>query len=1311
MKALALSLGLSSPIVATQLDAQESIRSLLYCDHGDLDFWSLLQEDEYEVVSGDTLSGIAARNDIPYNDFLLVFQYLYPTKDINSLRIWESFQIPKSDPQSLAQIDQHRSQIQREQSYDTALSLWNENELEILSNQFGYELFPDLPIGIWLEAFHSNLLNEFSSAPRAYWPRVVDQSYQTEVICANLSRSADRYAFWNVSDLTSDVYDWLYTQNVDAWMFTEHYTEVWYTQLLNGREMFRPRMAKWVNPILNSERENYSQYLMDMQRHFRENWVPWSKIPAFFLYTGVSDTINNHRWGSNPNSHVFAYVWEWVKEPFRASEFLPIVNGQTTAFRENISIVDYLVYLTQDISSFNFTRSESYGRRIKSNLEDYAEFIELYINGERIDMVSEFQNPSLEIMSDDMIQFWGSIVFDWLHINNSPDLDLKENMNMRLIPLWSVLAVDWLFPTEVLEPSQEILNYGYEGPYGDIVRKIQIEDVFYLREWDDIQQVIRNLLSEDIFSTSDYDQLDSEQKREIELEYSLQSLAYQMYWYQTNGWSSWNPQATNINAPIYLFDSSNIREVYREYIVRKKWDFFDSLKTQCETGELTTLPFFEMVFFPGDTTASVLYQLNLHMQTHNPELARQLRDLDRIWKDKLLRGVFGEEIASGNIPSWGTELISFSSVVLELEFFSLSWDENFILQWEDGSVSLDSILIDELTTNSTMRYMLSYILANESYIDECVDCNDFYRQFLWPFLDSKRRLAKDTLHSLDTLWFIERGNELLATIDSQAGNINIPRIPGIQSYGDFQLRFANLYGIDYMQSWPGNNLEAIIQAVLDPFGKYNDFIMAELDVNADIVQADIDALLEIQSLLQNETDLSLWKKIAEQLAFILRLNDGTHSNIIGKIVSLELMHAKLQDHFNNASLQVELSGGSLETIDADLIQRFRDTVMLMNNKWETTELRILAHNYILRIFEALDQKHPQSRTMDFPISQRSWGILDKVQFNRGIFINNIVIFQSILAEYPDSQEKEILQAHLQILSDREGSSNGDIYSLAKDSDLNAFLLSSWYDISILPTQEEFEGLNDDWRKEIFWYVNNADSVALRIEQTPTEIISYLPVPIATYLLFLHLLCRNIQTYLDAPTNRALWKKKRRSNYAPSFYKHFLPWNFTIEREDSYTNIKRQKEKQLRKESQIIRNTNIKARREKILETRKENVFLKKINKIIKKTPDTGVDEYVKKKMEGTIPFVITNEWRNEHLGLYRDGYYKITPENGIETWKWFTQAWDYVLSNDPWHPISLDYEDGEYEFISEITKIIRDWVLSKYREDEMSEKTFKMAAE
>jgi len=49
-------------------------------------------------------------------------------------------------------------------------------------------------------------------------------------------------------------------------------------------------------------------------------------------------------------------------------------------------------------------------------------------------------------------------VFDGFHVNTSEDEDIKENMNMRLMPFWAVLSLEVFYPTEILETPEYILN-------------------------------------------------------------------------------------------------------------------------------------------------------------------------------------------------------------------------------------------------------------------------------------------------------------------------------------------------------------------------------------------------------------------------------------------------------------------------------------------------------------------------------------------------------------------------------------------------------------------------------------------------------------------------------------------------------------------------------------------------------------------------------------------------------------------------------------------------------------------------------------
>jgi len=73
------------------------------------------------------------------------------------------------------------------------------------------------------------------------------------------------------------------------------------------------------------------------------------------------------------------------------------------------------------------------------------------------------------------------------------------------------------------------------------------------------------------------------------------------------------------------------------------------------------------------------------------------------------------------------------------------------------------------------------------------------------------------------------------------------------------------------------------------------------------VEADLKVLQEIQELLNTEDSSSHGRKIFEKIKELLRLDDGTHSNIIGKILSLEMMNYKIQEHFENIATQISLS--------------------------------------------------------------------------------------------------------------------------------------------------------------------------------------------------------------------------------------------------------------------------------------------------------------------------------------------------------------------------------------------------------------------
>jgi len=1254
LKVWAISLWLSFQADNAVAQTQQSLNTIMYCDIGPIDFSKLTVP--YTVVWWDTLSWISNKIGVPYADIILVWQYLYPERNINQLKLWETFLVPSSNEQDLATIALHREKIQKERDYAEIIELWDNWEHDKILERFWFQLFPSLPVWIWLQAFNDAMLLEYQDSPRALWPRIVDIELQKLVICANLSRWSDRYAIWLDKNLPIEVLEWLLTEWMDAWKFTQWYTKVWYTQLFDARWMFVNRLSKWSIPIKSESREAYWEYLIEMQKYLQENGVAGSKIPAFFLYTNAIPDINSFQNGANPNSHVFSYVWESVNDPFQAQEFKPFLWGRKIdTFQEWVSVLDYLTYVSQDLWGMWNSLTPNSFKVIQNNLKNYTQFIELYINWEKIDIAWEFENPTIWINSTDMIQFWGSIVFDGFHVNTSEDEDIKENMNMRLMPFWAVLSLEVFYPTEILETPEYILNLWYSGKYWEILKKIVPEETFYLGENDKVTDVFYSLISEKLYWDKDYNRLSEEEKYWVQSEYKLQSLAYQMYWYQTNGWAEWNPGSTKINAPMYLFKSDNIPEVYREYISQKKIDYYNSLQVFCESWELQKLPFFQVQFFPGDTTASLLYQLQYQLSYTNPELARKLWDFDRIQKNALLKNIFSDEIASWNIPAWEAILLSVDKQIVSLEILSMNiYDEGFVLLDKNWELSLDTQLIEQTSTNPTMQYLLSYILASESYIQKCNDCSEAYKQIVWMIWDNtitSRRWIKNILYYVQQYGYTQELNTLLKEnwFSDFFEELWLPRdIPTISSYWDYQLRFFNLLWPNYESIWPWKYLKEIVASITNKDSEYSWFIESISSHYPDIVEADLKVLQEIQELLNTEDSSSHGRKIFEKIKELLRLDDGTHSNIIGKILSLEMMNYKIQEHFENIATQISLSWWSIENLDDNMRIRFAQTSMLANNMWEGTQLLAITENYIQRIITTLDIIYPGYRKTQYPeVDKWSW-FLDQIEYWRGQFRKNIVIYQQMLSEYPEYKEVIDIKKILATLTEFPENYSSLIFDFLKSEHTRWFLSSKNIDDSILPTLWEYQSQDNTYFKTLFRYVNNKSDIEQRIEQPEMTANNF----VAPWILIMLLLWKIAQL--------PIWiikrKVKRSIKYSKNRKNNIQKW------------IESRKRKTLKKNTVLA-----------------ETIMWENVEKISL----WDIDAYMKTVLNYQW-LVLSNEHWTWIENNYFDWNYTIKWNKWIQHFKAFKNNENLVLTNILDNSESINYADGQYHFFDSLTQLVRD---------------------
>jgi len=1277
IQALALSLGLSSPIVTTQVEAQ-STESSNYVNQ--ILWWLCIPEfqdvtkfrEEYIAQSWDSVSKIAKERSIVFSDFIAYFEEFNPGVDPSKIRAGTTYTILSEDI-SAEILDRNRVSLAGKNKNERILALWEEwNHKEIIA-ELDFDITPNMPTALWLRSSYQTMAGMFRQWYRE-WPRSALVTLEKTAACNHvMKRTFTRFIWYQPTWILKSADEIATKSNQSAWIYPGTLEDSWMyfrDPELDLRRYFNRNFQSSRNAIDNSLEEEYNAWLKRQLDFLRSENAVWCFIPTLYHGTSYASTAILESGWRDVNSHMFVCSGLSYTEDIWVDNY----NFRDGLLKGDIS--KSLVWITRDYGGIWRYQSAS-STSIISGLSDLHEYILIEVRLSnwsyvQLDIGAELSIVNIEnIDVSDIIAFrlgW-NVLLDWFQ---GDDKVIEQRLNLDIF-VYASQKFNIFYPTSILKASNELLDALPEWILWKYVSQIQKHRFFDVNSEEsktlNILDVYRDELALEVFWTS-YNWLSDEESLRVQRLYRAHSLWLQILWYHTFGGAEWTPGSSNINAWVPLLaiftdeDIENIEQLYRSYISDKKQEYYTALKKRCSEESFQVFPFIQVRFFPGDTTSNLFYQISIQLE---PDSLRTLNDFNVIEKEKFLRTLLGDQIAGGNIPSWESILISKSDVQLALQVFSLPGDEHITLRTQNGKVSMDHDLINATSSNPTMRAIMAGILANESYISPCEECNPWYETFVWPFLDSKRRFLKSTLHDLDLAGYTD-------TINTSFEEWNIPKP---RSVWDFQLRFDNLYTSEYKSSWPWVFLGNIIADIQDPNGKHGSRISELQELYPDILADDFKLLQEIQVLLDDSKNLSSGTEVAEILYRLLRFNDGSHSNIIWKIVSLELSKHKIEDNFNHVAYQFQLSGWDMRDIDEDMIERLRNSVWLAFNKWEGTQLMMNGQNYIYRIFDALDAKYPWVRSTSLPEARRTDDILNNVVFKRNIFLEDTETFLAALSEYPENEETLLIKSFLESFLKIDINIPKSIFALTLSSEIDALLREEGFDTSILPTMDEYNGVKNGWRRQIYWYVNNKEELQSRIQQPETSLLSYLPAPTATFLLIVHMLCKNLQSYFDASLNRKLWRYRRRKYYKPDTYTYIeyifqkLGIKVNLEREDSYRNIKREKERQqtqqIRVENRVkslIRNRfkNKKDWKDTILWMLRKWIHL--INSLTLRW--FQAKKLIKNEIDISIDKISNNEI---------DDYTARIIDQNTE---------DLVLTNQHWHPESENYSDGQYSINGDV---------------------------
>jgi hypothetical protein len=1231
---------LSPQVAWAQSQFTQRVDSLLFCEQ-DIDFWEISQP--YTIQNGDTFSSIADRIGMPYDDFVMIWSFVNPGKDINAtIQVGEVFYIPKYDEVSRLRIEYYKTQIIAQNNFETANELFETWNIDELKQLFWFDITPRLPINLGIKRANDVLLDMITQWYRI-WPRSALPELENTAACLHVIKQFLKYAVWFDASVPEAFFEAIRLEGQSAWIFPQKLEEIGYARLYDLRDLFSHSFPSTRIAISEENSTAYRQWVLEQLRYLQTPEAISAFIPTLYQGTGFAWEVFA---GQERNSHMFFNLGVGRTNTFSA---LSVQGIEGNLWDQGMSLKDFLVFLIKDYGQISRYQALSQENIIDA-LHLLWEQAEIYIDGARIDISQNSQDWEKMIYPTTTVQIGGAMLMDGFQI--TPGLGDTRYIEARLVPAWTVylwaLLPSWrwiFFPTSVLSVPDAILSSTPEGRLWEISNEIDIFLFFDLKEGESAKVSYMELLAQEMFTLS-FEELSETQQAQVEQRYSLHSLGLQILWYHTLWWTDWTPGSTNINAPIPFLslkteaEIGELQTIYDTYMRERKKDFFNSLILECSQGNPQYLDFLQVIVFPGDTTADILYQLEYQLQMRWSTMLHMLADFDRIQKDILLEKLFWLEVRSWNIQAGESTFLDYSLLESTIEDIA----KQSYLDLPVDITDADTAILNLLIHTQSLQDIFVFLLLNESYININTSQTENIDDALWA-QDIQKYLSRKNLKRIYR-WLDE--NNHLSTLEALQSFLEeeyhdeashwvnlILSLPTEwpRSYGDFQLRFDNLDNPELaLNDWPtSDDLQEAVDLILADDSVFWDILETARQEYPREFYSDLSAVQEIQDELQASTPNP--QRISILLQSILQLNDESNRYLIGKILSAALLKSKVLGHSERVIGQLVQAWEDIQVWE-DIQERIARMILLANNQWEGDELKVMFDNYLYRYFSSLDISW-------LPTFWQSQGISSQIIINSDIFYNHMDIYLEniTLSDFSFSQREA-----LEKIADRTGDTSQEIYHFMSDSGIRELYESQGLESSFLPTLQELNNRNSSFHR-VFTYT---DTYYLRdrVVEWERDMNDF------RWVFLLSLLWAYYVLNTTAGVSNIIWK----TMIVPS----------------------------LRASSIILFSliASVKKRRKQYKE--------KKFEKLLQRSYS---EKWLKKYLEERKnPQNLVLDGKN--VDQYRDGYYKIEGEEWITIFEQHDSG--LILTNEERYPLSKDYKNGNYSFvdsttpIDRVTQIIRD---------------------
>lgn len=953
----------------------------------------------------------------------------------------------------------------------------NEIEKETSKNDCNKLLFPSKVQTIWVFRMAKGFLWNMSH----WWfnvihPPLVDVWWEKLVYCAWTIKGFFGFSK-KQSDRSKEEDIYVYKEWIDAWILPNELKKLWFEQRINLMSFFDENKVGEKDIV--EDKGGYKNWLLEVWHYLNEKWKPGSLL---FMYFNLSNykwkvrEYNQEQKQKNPNyaqhinTHQAMYLWKGSIE-FKASEVKIISNSNTQELESDIDIINYIANFVQQRWCYKSALNDNTKNIIIENLAKFWSLVQISVNWELVNVIQELKkSPALrkQINKNDIINISWPVLMDWFHNANSRSKAISEYNHSRTMFYFEFVLPGSYTPSELMEPNDNFYKKldSNNDKLQILIDKLEVSNLYHLKLYEDIDLKLKEAIlryrfwkhklledtEEDIdFSNrieeikwskvaneliikfvikkrekikSIIQSLSKEESKEFEKEYLNQIRWLQMMWYlqhegQINDWT------TNINAPIPYFNTTNIEEIFSDFIAQRKEDLSKKSDDLCNNWK--TDKYITIYFYPMDNFARVFSQVEANLQNYKDRYPnfRKISSLNLLKRNKfidlIIDKVTGYDISNWNVPSMRKAVVPLDYINTILTSLL---EESFVDELQLSEI--DGEIIKHITENKDDRNFLSYIITQENY-EEWIPFRKFLKK-IWRELDKT------------------------------------------SSYWDYQLKLYNLFSEEKsLNKWPSaEQLNKAISYIENP--KLRTIIDRRLR-RFDEVEPDLKIVEQLKkelSTINEENRIEKGKKIYELLKELFRFNDTREINIVWKIIQASLVLDKLHEHFSHLNWWLEKSWVLLDDIyySKDLQRRYIKMLLSIHHRSEKIALIWNAENYVLRIMESLwddinDKNYPKLKK-DFK---------GHIDYDNKVVRNHFEYYKERL-QLITSDDMLVIELKKELNKELTNIINGnieaeDIYKLFNNKIIKKILEKNWKDIFPIPTIEEFK--NTPFRKLFFDY--------------------------------------------------------------------------------------------------------------------------------------------------------------------------------------------------------------------------------------------------